>query len=67
MTKFYDVAGGRKFFAVLLTMLLTTVLLWFGKLTDSSFATIWLGVVVGFMGTNAYEAVKGTASPNADR
>jgi hypothetical protein len=66
MNQFYDKTGGRKFFAVMLTMVLTTVLVWFDKIDAGSFSMIWTGVVLGFMGTNAYEAVQ-TQTKDAER
>lgn len=53
------IPGGRKFFITLGCGIACTVLVWFGKISDATFATIILGTVGAFITGNVIQEVKG--------
>jgi hypothetical protein len=50
--------GGRRFVLAVFVFVVSAVLLWFGKLSDSSFCTITLAAVIGLITGHTVEAVK---------
>lgn len=56
-------AGGRRFVLAVFTLCVSSILLWFGKLTDGSFCTITLAAVVGLITGHTYENVKTAGLP----
>lgn len=57
--------GGRRFALCLLVFCVTTVLLWFGKLSDGGYTTITLATVGSLIAGHTYENVK-TSQPPKD-
>ena len=55
----YETVGGRRFLLTVSTQLISSILLWFGKLTPDAYAMIVLGTVGVFIGANTYQKVKG--------
>lgn len=51
----FDTVGGRKFTAVTLVILLTTILVWFAKISDTTFANVVVPAVLGYMGSNVVQ------------
>lgn len=51
----FDTVGGRKFIAVTLVILLVTILVWFAKISDTTFANVVVPVVLGYMGGNVVQ------------
>jgi hypothetical protein len=51
--------GGRRFILTAGSGLVNTVLLWFGKLTESGFVTVTLATVAAYISANTYQKVKG--------
>jgi hypothetical protein len=50
--------GGRKFVLTVGCGLITTFLLWFGKLAGSEYVAIILGTVSAYIAGNTYQNVK---------
>jgi len=50
--------GGRRFILALGCGVMTTVLCWFGKISDVVYASVILGTVGAFIGGNVVEAIK---------
>ena len=55
----YETVGGRRFLLTVGTQVLSSLLLWCGKLTPDSYAMLILGTVGVFIGANTYQKVKG--------
>ena len=55
----YETVGGRRFLLTVGTQVLSSLLLWYGKLTPDSYAMLILGTVGVFIGANTYQKVKG--------
>ena len=55
----YETVGGRRFLLTVGTQVLSSLLLWYGKLTADSYAMLILGTVGVFIGANTYQKVKG--------
>jgi hypothetical protein len=53
------IPGGRKFFLVIGCGVACTVLVWFAKITDGTFATIILGTVAPYIAGNVWQHRKG--------
>lgn len=49
--------GGRKFVITTLALLLSSLLLWFGKLDGDLFQTLNIAVILGFITGDVYETV----------
>lgn len=60
-----NIPGGRKFFLTLGCGVACTVLVWFAKITDGSFATIILGTVGAYIGGNVWQHRKGQGDAGA--
>lgn len=58
VTKMYSSMGGQRYFLVLLTIALCTVLLWHGKLNSTDFATVILGTVGVYITGRTYQKTK---------
>ena len=54
----FDNIGGRKFTVTLVTVLLTCLLVWFAKIGDQVYATVILGIVIGYIGGNVAQTIK---------
>lgn len=56
--------GGRKFFAIVLVIVLASLLVWFSKISDGVYSTILLALVPLFFGANVSQKalVKQSAS-----
>ena len=48
----FDTVGGRKFAVVTLVILLVTILVWFAKISDTTFANVVVPTVLGYRGLN---------------
>ena len=57
------IPGGRKFFLALLTLLLTSILLAYGKLPDGSYTTIVIGIVGLYIGGNVAQDYRPPRTP----
>jgi hypothetical protein len=51
-------AGGRRFVLAVFVFLVCVALLWFGKLSDASFAQITMASVVSLIAGHSYERAK---------
>lgn len=60
-----DTVGGRKFIIVILVILLITILVWFAKITDTTYATVIVPVVLGYMGGNVAQKWVNKGEANA--
>lgn len=49
--------GGRKFVIVILALVFSSVLLWFGKLEGGLYSTMNISVILGFITGNVYESI----------
>ena len=58
--------GGRKFALTVGCALMTSLLLWFGKLAGGEYVTVILGTVVGYIAGGTYENVKGPKPPTKE-
>lgn len=52
-------AGGRRFVMTIGCGLVTSVLLWFGKLTSGDYMAITIATVAVYIGGNTYQKTKG--------
>lgn len=50
--------GGRRFALAWATLLITSALLWFGKLTDGSYAFVIVSVVGTVVGATTYQQTR---------
>ena len=53
----FDNLGGRKFIATMTIFILTSMLMWFGKITDGVFQNIFISTIVAYIGGNVYQKV----------
>ncbi len=60
-----DTVGGRKFIAVILVIVLVAILVWFAKISDSTFGTVVVSVVLGYMGGNVAQKWVNKGEANA--
>ena len=60
-----DTVGGRKFIAVILVIVLVATLVWFAKISDSTFGTVIISVVLGYMGGNVAQKWVNKGETNA--
>lgn len=58
----YETVGGRRFLLTVSTQVLSSWLLWYGKLTADAYAMIILGTVAAYIAGNSYQKVKGAGS-----
>lgn len=49
--------GGRKFVVVMVSLLLSSILLWFGKLEGGLYSTLNISVILGFITGDVFESV----------
>lgn len=56
--------GGRRFLLAVGCGAITSVLCWYGKISDVVYATVVLGTVGGFITGNVIESVKGKGDPH---
>lgn len=61
MRPLYDTVGGRRFLLTVSTQAISSILLWYGKLTPDAYSMIVLGTVGVFIGANTYQKVKGVS------
>ena len=61
----FDTVGGRKFVAVILVIILVAILVWFAKISDSTFGTVVVSVVLGYMGGNVAQKWVNKGEANA--
>ena len=54
---FFDNLGGRKFVATMTIFILTSMLIWFGKITDEVFQNVFISTIVTYIGGNVYQKV----------
>lgn len=54
----YETVGGRRFLLTVSTQILSSWLLWYGKLTPDAYSMIILGTVAVYIAGNSWEAVK---------
>ena len=57
--------GGRKFIVVVLSVVLVSILVWFAKISDSTFGTVIVSVVLGYMGGNVAQKWVNKGETNA--
>ena len=57
--------GGRKFIVVVLSVVLASILVWFAKISDSTFGTVIVSVVLGYMGGNVAQKWVNKGETNA--
>ena len=50
--------GGRRFILSVMTLIICSVLLWFGKLTDPSYALIVMGTVGALIAAHTVQNIK---------
>ena len=55
MTNLFLTFGGRKFTLVSLVVFLTTILTWFGKVSETTFSYVVCAVVLGYIGSNVIQ------------
>ena len=58
--------GGRKFVLTVGCGVMTSFLLWFGKLAGGEYVTVILGTVAAFIAGGTYENVKGPKPPTKE-
>jgi putative Mn2+ efflux pump MntP len=51
--------GGRRFILTVGAGLVNTILLWFGKLSESGYVTLVLSTVAAYIGANTTQKIKG--------
>lgn len=56
--------GGRKFIIVLIALILSSVLLWFGKLDGTLYQNLNIATIIGFITGNVYESINRGRLPN---
>lgn len=49
--------GGRKFIIVLVALVLSSILLWFGKLDGTLYQNLNIATILGFITGNVYESI----------
>lgn len=49
--------GGRKFIIVLIALILSSILLWFGKLDGNLYQNLNIATILGFITGNVYESI----------
>lgn len=49
--------GGRKFIIVLIALILSSILLWFGKLDGNLYQNLNIAIILGFITGNVYESI----------
>ena len=54
----FDTIGGRRFFLTCTTQVISSGLLWYGKLTSEAYSMIILGTVAVYIAGNTYQKVK---------
>jgi hypothetical protein len=57
--------GGRRFILTVGAGLIDTLLLWFGKLSESGFVTLTLATVATYIGANTTQKIKGAKDESA--
>lgn len=61
----FERAGGRRFVLAVLVFTVCVFLLWFGKLSDTSFAQITMASVVALIAGHTYENSRRPSEPKA--
>ena len=56
--KLIDSTGGRRFILTCTTQVISSVLLWYGKLTPEPYSMIILGTVAAYIAGNTFQATK---------
>lgn len=56
----FESIGGRRFFLTCTTQAISSVLLWYSKLTPDAYSLIILGTVAAYIAGNTTQKVKGT-------
>lgn len=59
MRPIYDTIGGRRFLLTCTTQAISSLLLWYDKLTPDAYSMIILGTVAVYIGAGTYQNVKG--------
>ena len=54
----FDTIGGRRFFLTCTTQVISSALLWYGKLTSEAYSMIILGTVAVYIAGNTYQKTK---------
>ena len=54
----YETVGGRRFLLTVGTQVLSSLLLWYGKLTPDAYSMLILGTVGVYIGSSTYEKTK---------
>lgn len=57
--------GGRKFLLAVIVIFLTTLLCWFGKVSDAVFSYVAITVITSYLAGNVMQTIKttGTSTP----
>ena len=58
MKALYETIGGRRFLLTCTTQVISSWLLWYGKLTPDAYSMIILGTVAVYIGAGTYQNVK---------
>ena len=54
----YETVGGRRFLLTVMTQIVSSWLLWYGKLTSEAYSMIILGTVAVYISGTTYEKTK---------
>lgn len=56
----FESIGGRRFFLTCTTQAVSSMLLWYGKLTPEAYSMIILGTVAVYIAGNTTQKIRGT-------